>query len=109
MSNNCSVCNRLCKFSGAGDGKMLLVPVVAVGGAGLVGWPPHNEQEESRKRITRSGDRAGAVECRFIEHVPAPTCSRLSTWDRNGALRFLLFAITLSLYFLKAIPDAAFS
>jgi len=89
MSNNCSVCNRLCKFSGAGDGKMLLVPVVAVGGAGLVGWPPHNEQEESRKRITRSGDRAGASH--------APTCSRLSTWDRNGALRSLLFAITLPL------------
>ncbi len=94
MSNNCSVCNRLCKFSGAGDGKMLLVRVVAVGGAGLVGWPPHNEQEESRKRITRSGDRV--------------TLAASCLGDRY-ALRFLLCAITLSLYFLKAIPDAAFS
>ena len=66
---------------------MLLVPVVAVGGTGLVGWSPHNEQEESRKRITRSGDRATLA----------------------VALRFLLITFLLSLYFPKAIPDAAFS
>jgi len=71
---------------------MLLVPVVAivaVGVAGLVDWPPHNEQEESRKRITRSGDRA--------------------TLAVAPALRFLIFAIQLFLYFLKAVPNTAFS
>jgi hypothetical protein len=78
MSNNCSVCNRLCKFSGAGGGKMVLVRVVTVGDAVLVGWLPHNEQEESSKRISRSGDRDPA-------------------WGAGNALWFLFFAIPLFL------------
>jgi hypothetical protein len=61
---------------------MVLVRVVAVGDAVLVGWLPHNEQEESSKRISRSGDRTT---------LAAPCLG-----DRY-ALWFLFFAIPLFL------------